>query len=228
MALQGFSLRRQPWSMRDFVLSAPEKWQESPSAPCVGSHDRLQKVGLRARGTSGPRRARADPRQAVLTTRCADRIRNPVLAGPGGRTRPVRHQPSPTAVGRGPVRCAAAMSATSRRWLLWSLNLPLRSAVLHHHQCLHLAALGLIANGLLSDRLLAAKWRQCGRTGKQATVISPWRAGASRPDSHLFRSPEDRPHRPAPAVRPSIAVTLISCSASRLRLSASAPGWSSP
>ena len=28
--------------------------------------------------TSAPRRARSDPRQAVLTTRCADRIRNPV------------------------------------------------------------------------------------------------------------------------------------------------------
>ncbi len=107
-ALQELSLRRQPLVNGEFRLSGAEKWQESPAAPWLGSHDRPQKVGLRAPGTSGPRRARADPRQAVLTTRCADRIRNPVPVGPGGRSRAARHPASPTAVGR----ALASMHAT--------------------------------------------------------------------------------------------------------------------
>ena len=53
-ALPGLSLRRQPWSMGDFVLNAPEKWQGIAIRALLGSHDRLQKVGLRAPGTSGP------------------------------------------------------------------------------------------------------------------------------------------------------------------------------
>ena len=91
------------------MLSAPGKWQESPPAPCLGSPDRPQKVRLIARGTSAPRRARSDPRQAVLTTRCADRIRNPVPAGLGDRSRP-RQRVSPTAVGREPAPGAAVKS----------------------------------------------------------------------------------------------------------------------
>ena len=38
----------------DFVLSAPEKWQESPSEECLGSHEQPEKVGLRARSPSAP------------------------------------------------------------------------------------------------------------------------------------------------------------------------------
>ena len=113
-ALREVSLRRQRWSMGDLVLSAPEKWQDSPSAPCLGSPDQPQKIQLIARGTSATRRARSDPRRVAPTTRCADRIRNPVPVGPEGRTRPARHQPPPTAAGHRPVRCAAVTSATSR------------------------------------------------------------------------------------------------------------------
>jgi len=102
--------KRQPWSMADFVLSAPGNWQESPAAPWLGSPDRPQKVRLVARGTSAPRRTRANPRQAVLTTRCADQIRNPVLAGPAGRTRRARYRPSPTAAGLGLAPDAAVRS----------------------------------------------------------------------------------------------------------------------
>lgn len=65
-----------------------------------GSIDQPHKARLLARGTSAPRRARADPRQAVLTTRCADRVRNRVLAGPGGRSRAARHLPQRWASGR--------------------------------------------------------------------------------------------------------------------------------
>ena len=36
------------------MLSVPEKWQGSPSAPWLGSHDRPQKVGLRARYEQSP------------------------------------------------------------------------------------------------------------------------------------------------------------------------------
>ena len=46
------------------------------------AHRVANEAALVTHGTSGPRRARSDPRQAVLTTRCADRIRNPVPAGP--------------------------------------------------------------------------------------------------------------------------------------------------
>ena len=60
--------------------------------------------------TSGPRRARSDPRRAVLTTRCADRMRNLVPVGPWGRSRAARHPASPTAVGREPPRGGAVKS----------------------------------------------------------------------------------------------------------------------
>jgi hypothetical protein len=40
--------------MADFVLSAPEKWQESPSEECLGSREQAQTVGLMAPGTSRP------------------------------------------------------------------------------------------------------------------------------------------------------------------------------
>jgi hypothetical protein len=80
-ALRGFLLRRQPWSMGDFVVSTPrEKQQESPASALLVVTRSAARGPVDSPRHERTRRASSGPRLAVLATRCADRIRKPLPA----------------------------------------------------------------------------------------------------------------------------------------------------
>jgi hypothetical protein len=145
-----------------------------------------------APGTSAPRRARSDPRRAVLTTRCADRIRSSAPVGLVGRARHGRQRPSPTAVGREPARCAGGKAAmihiyTPHRWRIAAIESEAAARKRFH-----------------APLLVSAPGESCLRRPASPRLRDVNPIGRRLPDHH--RSPSSiatrRPHRTRQCHRP--------------------------